>query len=82
MGNSVANTVLQTLSSERHRKNPTMRQCFLWEWHLIIGWGILYKLSLAIYHQNIRSIKGKEGELILFLNDKCNKPDIVCMSEQ
>jgi hypothetical protein len=25
MGNSVANTVLQTLSSKRHRKNPTMR---------------------------------------------------------
>jgi hypothetical protein len=42
---------------------------------------IIQTTSLAIYHQNIRSIKGKEVELIIFLNDKCNKPDTVCISE-
>jgi hypothetical protein len=39
---------------------------------------IIQTKSLVTYHQNIRSIKGKE-ELVIFLNDECNKPDIVCI---
>jgi hypothetical protein len=37
--------------------------------------------SLVIYHQNIRSIKNKKEELAIFLNDECNNPDIICISE-
>ena len=37
--------------------------------------------SLVIYHQNIRSIRNKKEELDIFLNDACNYPDILCISE-
>jgi exonuclease III len=37
--------------------------------------------SFVIYHQNIRSIKKKKKELTIFLNDECNNPDIICISE-
>jgi hypothetical protein len=36
--------------------------------------------SFVIYHQNIRSIRNKK-ELAIFLNDVCNNPDILCISE-
>jgi hypothetical protein len=42
---------------------------------------IIQTKSLVVYHQNIRSIKDKKEELVIFLNNECNKPDIVCISE-
>jgi hypothetical protein len=42
---------------------------------------IIQTKSLIMYHQNIRSIKGKTEELVNFLNVGCNKIYIVCINE-
>jgi uncharacterized protein YerC len=42
---------------------------------------IMQTKSLDMYHQNIISIKCKKEELVIFQNDQCNKPDIVCISD-
>jgi hypothetical protein len=42
---------------------------------------IIQTKSLIMYHQNIRSIKGKKEELVNFLNDEGNKIYIVCINE-
>jgi hypothetical protein len=34
-----------------------------------------------VYHQNIRSLKCKEAELLIFLIEECNSADIMCISE-
>jgi hypothetical protein len=36
---------------------------------------------LNVYHQNTRSLKCKKDELLIFVIEECNSPDIVCISE-
>jgi hypothetical protein len=36
---------------------------------------------VTVYHQNIRSLKCKKDELLIFLIEACNSPDIMCIRE-